>query len=132
MRNPLSGRAGHFEHPAGLGEVDPVVPGGEPERHVVALGSALAVATDTLAIQHRAPRPQIEVGPADGLEGREQQCRVVLVVFELGNPQGLVVADDVGFVLGQDPANARANDVLRIEQVAEAFKYRPLAGFRAR
>ena len=61
------------------------MPGSEPERQVVALGSSLPVAPDALTVCDRAPCPQVEVGAADGLEGGQQQGWVVLVVSELGD-----------------------------------------------
>ena len=118
------------ERAARLGEVDAIVPGPEPEGHLVALIPALAMMADPGPIRGRATSPQVEVRPADRLEHRQEEARVVGVVLQPVDPQRLVVADDVGHVLGQDPALTRRDDQLAVGDMADAFEDRPFARLR--
>ena len=57
----------------------------------------------------------------------DQERRVVGVVLEPIHPERLVVADDVGHVLGEDPALARRDDQLAVGDVADALEHGPFA-----
>ena len=82
----------------GLSQVHPIVSRPEPKREVVALGAALAANADPRAVTRTEPRPQLEVRPAQELEQVDEARRVILAVAQSRDPQGLVVADDVGRV----------------------------------
>ena len=101
--------------------------GRQPERQAVALVTALAVATDPLAIRDRTTRPEIKVRAAERREQLDKERGVVRVVLEPVHPQGLVVADDRGHVLGQDPALACCDHQLAVRDVADAFEDGPFA-----
>ena len=66
------------------------------------------------------------------LEHAEQLLDVVIVVAKPSHPQGLVVADDVRLVLGEDPAITAGDDELAVNEVADAFEDRPLTGLGPR
>ena len=73
--------------------------GHEPEGQVDALPTALAMDPHPFPILDGQPGPEIEVPAAKRGEGRQEQLRVIIVLVELGHPEGLVVADDVRLVL---------------------------------
>ena len=106
--------------------------GGKPEGEVVALRPALAVHADALAVRGAEPLPERQVRASESVELGDQLVGVIVAVAEMGDPQGLVVADDRRRVLGDDPAVAAADDELAIGEVAEAFQHGPLARLRRR
>ena len=109
LRRAQLARPDGRQRPPRLGEVDPVVAGGEPEREVVALRAPLAVHADAGAVASRRTAPTARDWRARSASNQAtSSVRVVVAVAEAGDPQGLVVADDLGLVLGDDPAVAAA------------------------
>lgn len=117
--------ANGLEGPVGLGEMEPIVAGHEPEGQAIALRAALPMTPDSLAVGDGHAGPQIEVRPAEYLEQGEQRGRVVVSLAEAVHPQILVVADDVRLILGDDPAITDRRDELPVDEMPEALEDRP-------
>ena len=95
-----------LERAARLGEVDPVVAGEHPEHQVVALRAALPMDAD--------PRPSAGLErrhsamlPARSGSNPARSSVGIVVAVEPVDPQVLVVADQLGPVVGEHPAIAR-------------------------
>jgi hypothetical protein len=86
---------------------------------------------DAFMVCLHCPRPEPQVRGPQRLELRDEVVGVVIAMAQALHPAILVVPHDVGFILGDDPADARAGHQFRIEEVPEALDDRPLSWRRA-
>ena len=113
------------ERRPGLAQVDPVVAGGQPKREVVALRPALPVLADPRPVLRRRPSPKVEVRRSQTLEERDQRRGVVVAVMQPRDPEILVVAEELGLIVGEDPAVAARDHELGVDDVGDALEDAP-------
>ena len=81
---------------------------------------------DPLSVSLWRPIPQCQVGATQRLEQRQQLVAAFRRCMQPIDPQVLVVAHQIGLVVGQDPPVSAGSDHLGIHDVSDALEGRPL------
>ena len=88
--------------------------------------AALGVNADPFQILWRHPVDEAQVRPPQHVERRQRLCGIGLVVPQPLGPEILVVARDGWTVLRENQPNAPAPHQVRVGEVLEHLRYRPL------
>src|SRR4051812_38396066 len=101
--------------------------GDEAEREIEALRPALAMQSDAIAFGRWSAMPERDVRRPKRLEHRDELVEIVVAMPKALDPARLVIADELGLVMSQDPAIPPGIDHLGVDDVADAFDHGPLA-----